>query len=373
MRIEWLYCFCVFRVRRNAFHWSKPRSFQFCWVFVHCLRSRKLCLDREISFRFPAHSATIDRMMTASRSRKITSRGPICVMTHGGCGAVAHEQHELRNAICQRAADAAYEILIQGGSSLNAVERAVSVMEDSEVLNAGRGGYLQADGVPRRDASIMTGDVRAGSVAQVPWLRNPIRLARYILEQQAYVMLSGREALELAIRLGHEFEVGATPAKVEYWLKNMSEACRKLDYSAMARQWRNSHTCRAGTVGAVALDSSGQISAGTSTGGTGQCYPGRIGDSPVIGAGTYCTSRIGVSMTGTGEHILVLLSAKTFCDRVANGMSLPGAARRALADLEKIGNAAAGLIALDRDGRMSSIKNTEFMPVGKRPKQKSGR
>lgn len=291
-----------------------------------------------------------------------------CVICHGGCGTVPAGQEALRHSICQRAADAAYKILRNGGSAVDAVEQAIRIMEDNGVLNAGsRGGFLQADGVNRGDASIMSDDRKAGAVIQVPWLQNPIRLARYVHDHQAHVVLSGREALELALRLGFDVEVGASPAKVEFWQQHMDEACRKLDYAAMARQWRKSHQRRLGTVGAVARDSKGRLCAGTSTGGTGQCFPGRVGDSPIIGAGTYCTPRVGVSMTGTGEHILVLLSSKTLCDRVADGMAVDAAAQSVLRDLSNFGNASAGLIAIDDKGQMVASKNTDYMALGRNP------
>ena len=139
------------------------------------------------------------------------------LVVHGGCGRVPREEEALRNAACERAADAGWRLLQAGGSALDAAEAAVRQLEDEPLLNAGTGSYLQADGVSRMDASIMSSDGRAGAVAQVPGLKNPIRLARYILEQDAHIMLSGPEALHLALRLGHEPAVVATPAKIAYW------------------------------------------------------------------------------------------------------------------------------------------------------------
>ena len=213
-------------------------------------------------------------------------------------------------------------MLQQGGSALDAAEAAVRALEDEPLLNAGTGAYLQADGVARLDASIMAGDGRAGAVAQVPLLPHPVSLARYLLEQDAHVMLAGPEALTLAARLGHEVGVVATPAKIAYWQENLDEACRRLDYAAMAAAWKAENP-RLGTVGCVALDARGRLAAATSTGGTGQCYPGRVGDTPVIGAGTYCTPRVGVSLTGVGERILVKLAAKRLADLVGDGAPWP--------------------------------------------------
>ncbi len=287
------------------------------------------------------------------------------LVVHGGCGSVPREEEPLRTAACERAADAGWEVLKAGGSALEATETAIQWLENEPLLNAGTGSYLQADGVVRMDASIMTSDGRAGAVVQVPGLKHPIRLARYILEQDAHVMISGPEALHLALRLGHEPAVVATPAKIRYWETHLNDACRSLDYAAMAREWKNGNP-RLGTVGCVALDTEGRLAAATSTGGTGQCYPGRVGDSPVIGAGTYCTPMAGVSMTGVGERVLVLLSAKRLCDRVAEGESVQSAARFVLGEIERIAAGSAGLIALDADGSVVEVRDTQFMASARR-------
>ncbi len=248
------------------------------------------------------------------------------LIVHGGCGTPPAGEEGPRSAACERAADAGWAVLSQGGSALDAAEAAVRALEDEPLLNAGTGAYLQADGVARLDASIMSSDGRAGAVAQVPLLRHPVSLARYLLDQDAHVMLAGPDALTLAARLGHEVGVVATPAKIAYWQANLDEACRRLDYAAMAEAWKGENP-RLGTVGAVALDREGRLAAATSTGGTGQCYPGRVGDTPVIGAGTYCSPGVGVSLTGVGERILVKLAAKRLSDLVADGApSAPGQA-----------------------------------------------
>jgi len=287
------------------------------------------------------------------------------LIVHGGCGTPPPAEEPERNAACERAADVGWDVLRQGGSALDAVEAAVRRLEDEPILNAGTGSYLQADGLARMDASVMSSDGRAGAVVQVPGLRNPIRLARYVLDQDAHVMLSGREALELALRVGQEPAVTATPARIAYWKEHLDEACRKLDYAAMAEAWKENARRRLGTVGCVALDAEGRLAAGTSTGGTGQCYPGRIGDTPVIGAGTYATRRVAVSMTGLGERILVLLSARRLADLVTDGRPLAEAARAVLAELEAVGGDA-GLIALDADGNALAERNTRFMAAARR-------
>lgn len=286
------------------------------------------------------------------------------IVVHGGCGTVPAAEESPRQAACQKAANTGLELLQRGAPALQACEAAIEVLEDSGILNAGIGAYRQADGMARRDASVMTSDGHAGAVAQVPFLRNPIRLAAYLLRQDAYVMLCGSEAFQLGLRLGHPCSFTATEAKNTYWREHLSEACLTLDYEAMAQEWKQSNP-RLGTVGCVCLDQEGRLAAGTSTGGTGQAYPGRVGDTPIIGAGTYCTPQVGVSMTGVGERILVLLSAKSFCDNFKRGQSLEEAGGAVLEDLRQFSNGAAGLIALDAAGRIVAQKNTPFMAWAK--------
>jgi L-asparaginase / beta-aspartyl-peptidase len=283
------------------------------------------------------------------------------LIVHGGCGTPPPGEEAARTAACERSADAGWRVLREGGNALDAAEAAVRALEDEPLLNAGTGAYLQADGVARLDASIMASDGRAGAVAQVPLLPHPVSLARFLLEQDAHVMLAGPEALTLAARLGHPVGVVATPAKIAYWQEHLDEACRQLDYAAMASAWKAENP-RLGTVGCVALDAEGRLAAATSTGGTGQCYPGRVGDTPVIGAGTYCTPRVGVSLTGVGERILVRLAGKRLADLVEDGAPPAEAARRVL---EEVGPGA-GLVGIDAGGALVEERNTPFMATARR-------
>jgi beta-aspartyl-peptidase (threonine type) len=282
------------------------------------------------------------------------------LVVHGGCGTPPAGEENDRMAAASRAADVGWRVLQSGGSAVDAAEATVRHLEDEPLLNAGTGSYLQADGVSRMDASIMSGDGRAGAVAQVPGVRNPVRLARYLLDQDAHVMLAGPSALHLAVQLGHEMAVVATPAKIKYWQDHLTGPSRSLDYAKMAEEWKRENP-RPGTVGCVALDRDGRLAAATSTGGTGQCYPGRVGDSPIIGAGTYCTAKVGVSMTGVGERIMVLLSAKRLCDLVRDGAALEEAAKKVLEEIERTANESAGLIALDANGVIVAMKDTKFL------------
>ncbi len=156
----------------------------------------------------------------------------------------------------------------------------------------------------------------------------------------------------------------ATPAKIAYWRDHLDEDCVRLDYAAMAARWKADHP-RLGTVGCVALDVHGKLAAATSTGGTGQCFPGRVGDSPILGAGTYCTSELGVSMTGVGERIMVLLSAKRLCDLVGDGRSLEQAAQVVMEELGRV-RGDAGFIALTAQGELFERRNTPYMASARR-------
>ncbi len=152
-------------------------------------------IDRRLNMGF-------DNVTGHRGNRQTTSTMKPTLIVHGGCGTPPPGEEPERLAACERAADAGWEVLRAGGGALDAVEAAVRRLEDEPLLNAGTGSYLQADGVARMDASVMTGDGRAGAVAQVPGLKNPIRLARYLLDQDAHVMLAGPEALQLALASG---------------------------------------------------------------------------------------------------------------------------------------------------------------------------
>ena len=189
-----------------------------------------------------------------------------------------------------------------------------------------------------------------------------------VLERESYSVvraLSGAEALQLALRLGQPAAVVATPSKIAYWQENLKDHYVRLDYAAMGADWKAENPRRLGTVGCVALDAEGRLAAATSTGGTGQCYPGRVGDTPVIGAGTYCTREVGVSMTGVGERIMVLLSAKRLADLVAAGRVVDDAAAAVIQELDRV-NGAAGLIALTAHGAFVERRNTPFMASARR-------
>ena len=236
-------------------------------------------------------------------------------------------------------------------------------LEDEPLLNAGTGAYLQADGVARLDASLMACDGRAGAVAQVPLLPHPVSLARYLLEQDAHVMLAGPEALTLAARLGHEMGVVATPAKIAYWQEHLDEACRRLDYAAMAAAWkaenprlghgRRRGPRRAGPARRRPPRPAAPASAIPAASAT------RRSSAPAP------TARRGsaVSMTGVGERILVKLAAKRLADLVGDGPAARGG-RAAGARRGRAGGRASS--PLDAEGHIAETRNTPFMAAARR-------
>jgi beta-aspartyl-peptidase (threonine type) len=255
------------------------------------------------------------------------------------------------------ALDAGYDILRSGGTSLDAVTRAVMALEDDPLFNAGCGAVFTLDGHNELDASIMDGaTLRAGAVAGVTHIKNPIELARTVMEHSDYVLLCGSGAEEFALTRGFRLVPRSyfhTPSR---W--RQLERIRAAD--AELSPLTISHV---GTVGAVARDSGGRLAAATSTGGmTGKRY-GRIGDSPLIGAGTYADDRsCAVSATGHGEIFIRAAVAHDICARMRfGGRTLDEAVREVvLAELPALGGEG-GVIAMDRHGRVAMEFNSEGM------------
>ena len=265
------------------------------------------------------------------------------VIVHGGAGPIRDDSLPQRFDGCKAAALAAWEILAQNGSALDAAEAAVMVLEDNPLFNAGTGSTLNQIGKVEMDAAIMEGDsLRVGAVAAVQRIKNPIKLARRVLEDGRHVMLAGEGALVFARKIGFP---ECSPESL------IAEHERK--------RWREKH----GTVGCVVLDVNGKIAVATSTGGTFSKLPGRIGDSPLPGCGTYADDRGGVSCTGSGEAIIRVVLGKTAIDFLSDGIDPHAAARKSLELLEAKTGAQAGLIIIDCQGRIGYARNTTHMPV----------
>jgi beta-aspartyl-peptidase (threonine type) len=262
---------------------------------------------------------------------------------------------------------AGYGILAQGGSALIAVECTIGLLEQSGLFNAGRGANRQLDGVQRMDASIMEGaHLKAGAVASIEGIVHPITAARLVMEDTNHVLLVGPPATRFA-QHGQLEQLprprsprrssGRSPAS-----KTAAQTMRL--YRAMLKSKRTQKD-RYGTVGAVALDWSGTVAAGASTGGIDSMLPGRVGDSPLIGCGVYADNQSGaVSMTGMGEGIIRLVIAKSICDHLVKGKSPAVAARQVLRVLVSRIRGSAGALVLSPDGRFAICHSTPRMIAG---------
>jgi len=283
------------------------------------------------------------------------------LVIHGGAGVMRRaemtpEMDAAYRAGLNDALDAGSKVLNSGGSALDAVEATIRVLEDNPNFNAGKGAVLTREGIAEMDASIMDGrDRKAGAVAGVHTIKNPIRAARLVMETTGRVMFAGKPADDLAAKAGLDIE------PPEYFITP-----RRLDALKRALAGDLQPMDRYGTVGAVALDKNGNLAAGTSTGGVNAKPPGRIGDSPIIGAGTYAdNASCGVSSTGDGEYFIRVGVARMICARIAMQHMKPEAAAKATLDEVKALGGTGGVIVLDRTGAGAMVMNTEGMFRGR--------
>lgn len=288
------------------------------------------------------------------------------IAIHGGAGSLPRalltdvKEKAYRTGL-EAALDAGYAVLEQGGSSLDAVSTAVRILEDDPLFNAGRGSALTRDGAAEMDAAIMDGKgLHAGAVASVRHVKNPIDLARRVMEKSRHVLLVGPGAEEFAL------EEGLALVPNEYFRTQE----RRLQLEATQRGLQVSDLVPApqGTVGAVALDRGGNLAAATSTGGMTNKRPGRVGDSPIIGAGTYAKNGVcAVSSTGHGESFIRAVAAYHVCNAVEyRQLTLEEAAREMLGDILGGLGGSGGIIAVGADGRVVMEFGTESMFRGAR-------
>ena len=289
------------------------------------------------------------------------------LIVHGGAWDIPDEAVTACNEGCRNALAAGWSVLASGGSAIEAVEAAIIVLEDDPVFDAGYGSHLNADGKVECDAIVMDGaTLRSGAAAGLQRLKNPIRLARKILEECRHMMLvadgAERFAKDSGLALCKPEEL-VSEAEWEAYLR-----CSKDEHAAEHHRGHEQ-----GTVGAVALDSAGRLFAATSTGGTCCKLPGRVGDSPLIGCGCYADSHAGgVSCTGYGEAIMKIVMAKTAVDFLRRdplvGENELDVAKRAAQDavelLAERGKGTGGLILLDRSGTPAFAFNTPRMAYG---------
>jgi L-asparaginase / beta-aspartyl-peptidase len=290
------------------------------------------------------------------------------MVIHGGAGTISREamsaeaeaEHRARLAEALRAG---HEVLAGGGSALDAVEAAVRLLEDAPQFNAGRGAVFTSDGRNELDASIMDGrTLRAGAIAAVTHVRNPISLARLVMERSVHVMMARDGAEAFGIEHGVEI-VDPEWFRTEHRWRQLEQARERERRGADAS---TSDDTRFGTVGAVALDRAGYIAAATSTGGMTNKRFGRIGDAPIIGAGTYADDSCGVSATGHGEFFIRNVVAYDICARMRyGGASLQNAAQEVVMHRLVAQNAEGGIIAMDRHGNVAMPYNSGGMYRGR--------
>jgi len=288
------------------------------------------------------------------------SKDPV-LLVHGGAWAIPDDMVEAHLNGVRNAMRAGWRVLEQGGSSLDAVEEAVVVLEDDETFDAGRGSFLNRDGRVQLDAFIMEGStLRGGGVGGVERIRNPIRAARKILSESPHVYFVGEGAERFAAEHGiplcdnGDLVIPREVERLRQYQQQASAANKAPDLFAP--------TISHDTVGAVALDQTGNIAAATSTGGTLNKAPGRLGDSSLIGCGVYADNEsAAASLTGWGEPIMKLVLAKWAADRVLAGNAPEWIAKEAMNYLQSRVNGHGGIILLDSTGRFGIAHNTPRM------------
>ena len=280
------------------------------------------------------------------------------LVMHGGAGDIrkgmiggTEAQHRAK---MKEALDAGYAVLDRGGSALDAVQASIRILEDSGMFNAGRGAYLDSEGVCELDAAIMDGrTLGAGGVAGLRHIRSPISLARDVMERSPNVLLMGSGAEAFAQAIGYPLVPNESLQSEE----------RRQQWERAKAQGTPVPADKAhGTVGCAALDRNGNLAAGTSTGGTPNKKYGRVGDSPIIGAGTYANNATcAVSATGIGEFFIRgVVSYDVSAQMEYKGLPLEKAASNSLAKVGKLGGSG-GLIAIDREGHVTAVSNTPGM------------
>jgi beta-aspartyl-peptidase (threonine type) len=274
------------------------------------------------------------------------------LLVHGGCGPRPGTRQQL--TVLRRALAAGYAVLQGGGPALDAVEAAIVVLEDSGIFNAGSGARLQLDGAARSDASLMEGKtLRAGAVAGIERIRNPIHAARLVMDRTPHVLLIGEQARRFA-RLHHLPAGRRSPRSVARLREQLRTSSGPL--VELARRMQKD------TVGAVALDLSGTVAAGVSTGGITLMVPGRVGDSPIVGAGVYADNRAGgIAMTGDGECIIRIGAAKEISLGLARRRAPGSVAAQTLRRMRQRTRGTGGALVLDADGRFALAHTTDYL------------
>ena len=301
------------------------------------------------------------------------------IAIHGGAGTIlrsslTHEKEEQYTSALRVALNLGYDILIRGGSALDAVETAIKSLEDCPLFNAGCGSVYNSVGKHEMDASIMWGkDVSAGAVALIRNVKNPIALARAVMEKSEHVFLCGDGAEEFARSLNLRFELDTyfdTDIRFEQWQEAIKSNGTFLDHNIQSNGKAPEvlGEKKFGTVGAVALDVNGNLAAGTSTGGMTNKKFGRVGDSPIIGAGTYANNNTcAISCTGHGElFIRSVVAHDISCLMEYKDLTLEQACNEVVMKKLVAINGEGGLIAIDKNGNIEMSFNSDGMYRGRK-------
>lgn len=293
---------------------------------------------------------------------KMTMDKPISIIIHGGSGrlykeSMPAEKQEAYSSTLTEAVQSGYSILTAGGTAVEAVEASIQILEDSPLFNAGKGAVFSSDGINELDAALMDGStMKAGAVAGTRTIKNPISAAKAVMEQSAHVMLAGPGADAFAAA------AGLPPVAPSYFsVEERWEQIQQLKQQE-GRSGETDKPGKYGTVGAVALDSSGNLAAGTSTGGMLNKKWGRIGDTPVIGAGTYANPLSATSCTGHGEFFIRYTVAHAIAALMEyKKLSIDEAIREVLFNKVAKAGGLGGVIGLDARGNIAALHSTEGM------------
>jgi beta-aspartyl-peptidase (threonine type) len=289
----------------------------------------------------------------------------IGLIAHGGAGKWRPGSDDDAVNGMRAAVEKGREILLAGGTAVDAVCATVVALEDNPIFNAGTGAVLNFDGFCELDASVMASDGdRVGAVAALQRVKNPILVARKVMDETDHVMLAGEGAQRFARVMGFGDHDPVTPDRHADWKDKRGRVDEVLGANALKmRKFLKDHPEYAGgTVGAAAVDAQGNLAAATSTGGVTLKLVGRVGDSPLPGAGNYACERMAASATGTGEFVMRLLAARAVAEAMEHGATLEAALEAVLARLGRQFDADVGFIAVDRDGHPVARHRTRDMP-----------
>ncbi len=319
-------------------------------------------------------------LIISCKQKEIHSDDPkakFAIAIHGGAGAMPKgtytpEQEAAYREILKEAVQTGYNMLARGDSADDVVVAVIKIMEDSPLFNAGKGSVMTSDGEIRMDASIMKGNtLDAGAITNVSRIKNPIAAAQKIMDESKYIFISGEGAENFARGAGLEMMEPSyfyTPHQIDRWMREKDATDQNPFVDSLRKTMDESMSLNAvdkqfGTVGCVVLDKYGNLAAGTSTGGLMNKKYNRIGDSPVIGAGTYANNKTcAISCTGTGEDFIKTVAAKTVSDLMEfKGLSVDEATNEMIHERFKEINGDGGMIAIDRNSNISFQYNSDGM------------